>query len=76
MGLFDAIEKIGNTVNKVNKATNTIENTAKTANKVKGMADHAGKFLEKKCKICKVNPLKSDIEKQKGVCVTCAMARM
>lgn len=76
MGLFDAIDKISKTVNKANQAMNTADNTVRTANRAKGYADKAGKFLEKKCNLCKVNPLKSDIEKQKGVCVTCAMARM
>lgn len=76
MGLFDAFDKISKTVDKANRTMNTVDNTARTAQRAKGYADKAGQFLEAKCKICKKNPLKTDIEKQKGVCVSCAMARM
>ncbi len=76
MGLFDAVEKIANTVNKVDRTMNTADRTVNTAKRAQGYVDKAGKFIEAKCKICKKNPLKTDIEKQKGVCVSCAMARM
>lgn len=76
MGIFDAIDKISKTVNQANKAMSTVDNTARTAQRAKGYADKAGQLLEKKCSICKTTPLKTDIEKQKGVCVNCAMARM
>ncbi|MDO8467686.1 MAG: hypothetical protein Q7S56_01920 [Nanoarchaeota archaeon] len=72
MGFLDSIEK---TVNTVTRTTNVVDRGTAQAKKVKGMASSAAKALAKKCKICKAE-LKSDLEKQKGICSNCALKNM
>ncbi len=72
MGILDSFEKV---VNTASRATGTAQRGANTISTAKNLADKAGKVLEKKCKECG-SPLKSDIEKQKGICANCALKRM
>ena len=73
LGLFDSLNK---TVSGVNSAMNSAQQAARTAQRAKGMADKAGKMLEKKCRVCNQQPLKTDLEKQKGMCANCALKQM
>ena len=72
MGILESIEK---TVNTVTRTTNVIDRGSAQAKKIKGMASSAKKALSKKCKICGAE-LKTDLEKQKGICSNCALKNM
>jgi hypothetical protein len=79
MGILDQLNKTMDSVNTVTNTTNravyTAQSAKSAAESVKKGVQAVGSVLEKKCKYCK-GPLKTDIEKQKEVCVTCAMARI
>ncbi len=79
MGLLDGLNKTLNTVGKVSSTTNRVmsegANAKRTADNVGKVAGAVGKALAKKCKYCN-SELKTDAEKQKGVCVNCALSRM
>lgn len=72
MGLLDGIEKVLNTAN---RATSAGESTIRIAGRAKGVADTVSKAVAKKCKECQ-QPLKTDLEKQKGLCMNCALKRV
>lgn len=72
MGIFDSINKITGTMN---KTSNTVSSAQSAVRNVKNTASSVGKAFEKKCKICK-SPLKTDLEKQKGLCANCALKQM
>lgn len=72
MGLFDKLTK---TLGTVERVTSTTDRTINTAERVSNTAKRVGDALAKKCKYCNM-PLKTDKEKEKGICSNCALERM
>lgn len=72
MGLFDDLNKMTSSVNKGVSSVRSAQNAAKGA---KSLAEDAGKLLAAKCKKCQ-QPLKTDLEKKKGICANCALAAL
>lgn len=72
MGILDSINKMTSGVNRTTQTVNSVQSAARNA---KNTATSVGKAFEKKCKICK-SPLKTDMEKKKGICANCALSQM
>ena len=76
MGLLDSLERTLNTVSRTTNAADNAISQAEKAKQISGKVGGAlGKALEKKCRICK-KPLKTELEKKKGICAECALSKM
>lgn len=72
MGILESVER---TLGTASRTANAAENTISTAERAKRVTDKVGGALAQKCKFCQ-KPLATDMEKKKGICSACALARM
>jgi len=72
MGLLESFERTASTAS---RTTSAAENTISTAERAKRATDKVGGALAQKCKFCQ-KALATDLEKKKGMCSACALARM